>query len=68
MTFSDFVENVIKTPICCELKHNLDKWYEFYSKDHNPEPPRGSEKSILLILLPIFVMLYEKESDIYVNY
>ena len=40
MTFSDFVENVIKTPICYELKMNLDKWYEFYSKDHNPEPQR----------------------------
>ena len=37
MTFSDFVENVVKTPICCELKQNLDKWYEFYSKDHNHE-------------------------------
>lgn len=40
MTFSDFVENVIKTPICCELKQNLDKWYELYEKDHNTEPPR----------------------------
>ena len=68
MNFSDFVENVIETPICCELKQNLDKWYEFYSKDHNNELPIGSEKSILLILLPIFVTLYEKESDLYVNY
>ena len=63
MTFSDFVENVIETPICCELKLYLDKLYEFYSKDHNREPPRGSEKSILLILLPIFVTLYEKEMN-----
>ena len=63
MTFSDFVENAIETPICCELKWYLDKLYEFYSKDHNPEPPRGSEKSILLILLPIFVTLYEKEMN-----
>ena len=68
MTFSDFVENVIKTPICCELKHNLDKWYEFYSKDHNPELPIGSEKIDFLIILQIFMALYEKESDIYVNY
>ena len=68
MTFSDFVENVVKTPICGELKLYLDKLYELYEKGHNPEPPRGSEKSILLILLPIFVTLYKKESDIYVNY
>ena len=37
MTFSDFVENVVKTPICCELKQNLDKFYELYSKDPNYE-------------------------------
>ena len=48
MTFSDFVENVIKIPICYELKMNLDKWYEFYSKDHNPEPQRGSESLDIL--------------------
>ena len=37
MTFSDFVENVVKTPICCELKLYLDKLYELYEKDHNHE-------------------------------
>lgn len=37
MTFSEFVENVIETPICCELKWYLDKLYEFYEKDYNHE-------------------------------
>lgn len=35
MIFSDFVEVVLETPICYELKQHLDKWYEFYAK--NPE-------------------------------
>lgn len=37
MTFSEFVENVIETPICCELKRYLDKLYELYEKDYNHE-------------------------------
>ena len=68
MTFSDFVENVVKTPICCELKQNLDKFYELYSKDPNREPPIGSVKNDFLMLLQIFIALYEKESDLYVKY
>ena len=37
MTFSDFVEKTIETPICCELKRYLDKLYELYEKDRNHE-------------------------------
>ncbi len=33
MNFGDFVEKMEETPICCELKQVLDKWYEFYIKD-----------------------------------
>lgn len=33
MAFSDFVESVIETPICCALKLHLDKWHEFYVKN-----------------------------------
>ena len=33
MTFSEFVENVIETPICCELKRYLDKLYELYEQE-----------------------------------
>ena len=37
MTFSDFVEKAIETPICYELKRYLDKLYELYEKDRNHE-------------------------------
>ena len=65
MTFSDFVENVVETPICCELKQGLDKVYEFYTKD--PEKcvfylrplTRGSAKSDLLMLLPLFLEMHD---------
>ena len=63
MTFSYFVENVVKTPICCELKRYLDKLYELYEKDRNNELPIGSEKIDFLILLQIFMALYEKEMN-----
>ena len=63
MTFSDFVETVVKTPICCELKHNLDNFYELYSKDPNYELPIGSVKNDFLMLLQIFMALYEKETN-----
>lgn len=33
MTFGDFVERVVETPICCELKQHLDKLHESYIKD-----------------------------------
>ena len=63
MTFSDFVESVTETPICCELKQHLDKCYELYAKD--PEKcmfnlrllQRGSAKSDLSILLPLFLAM-----------
>lgn len=67
MAFSDFVENVVETPICCELKQILDKWHEFYVKDPEKcvfylKPPRGSAKSDLLIVLPLLLEMYEKEN------
>ena len=65
MVFSDFVENVVETPICCELKQCLDKWYEFYA--NNPEKyvlylkfTRGSVKSDMLMLLPLLLKMYER--------
>lgn len=67
MTFSDFVESVIETPICCELKQRLDVLYELYAKD--PEKcvlyltslqRRGSAKSDLLMFLPLLLVLYER--------
>lgn len=70
MAFSDFVESVVETPICCELKQRLDKWHEFYTKD--PEKcviylesliARGSAKSnLLMMLLPLLLETY-KERD-----
>lgn len=64
MVFSNFVESVVETPICCELKQHLDKLYDIYSKD--PEnlasyfrgSARGSAKSDFLILLPLFLKMY----------
>ena len=67
MAFSDFVESVVETPICCELKQYLDKLYEFYAKDPEKcvlslEPQqRGSAKShSLMILLPLLLKMYEE--------
>ena len=66
MVFSDFVENVVETPICCELKQCLDKLHEFYTKDSEKcvlylKPlMRGSAKNnSLMILLPLLLELYE---------
>ena len=65
MTFSDFVESVLETPICCETKQELDKWHEFYAK--NPEKckekmfTRGSTKSNLFTHLWVLLTLYESE-------
>jgi len=67
MMFSDFVERVTETPICCELKRSLDKLYEFYTKDHDKcmfylQPLRGSAKSnSFRILLPLLLEMYKKE-------
>ncbi len=62
MLFSDFVESVVETPICCELKQHLDRLYEFYAKD--PENLasyfRGSAKSDFLILVPLLLKMYEE--------
>ena len=67
MVFSDFVESVVETPICCKLKQYLDKWHEFYTKD--PEKCRfyltsrlrESAKNNLLITLPLLLEMYEEE-------
>lgn len=68
MVFSCFVENVVETPISCELKQCLDKWHELYIK--NPEKyasyllkqSRGSAKSNFWILfLPLLVEMYESK-------
>lgn len=65
MIFSDFVESVVETPICCELKQQLDKWYEFYTK--NPEKcmekmsMRGSTKTICFLHLLLLMELYKSE-------
>ena len=67
MTFSDFVESVVETPICFELKQQLDKWYEFYTK--NPEKcmgkmsMRGSTKNYLFLHLLLLMELYESEEE-----
>ena len=71
MVFSDFVESVVETPICCELKQHLDKLYEIYSKDPENEnlasyfrgSARGSAKSDFLILLPFFLTMDEEENN-----
>ena len=66
MNFSDFVESVVETPICCELKQQLDKWHEFYAK--NPEKCmekmfiRGSTKNHLFIHLLLLLELYERSN------
>lgn len=65
MVFSDFVESVIETPICCELKLYLDKLHEVYTKDPEKfmsflEPGRGSAKADFLMLLPFFLKMYEE--------
>lgn len=41
MNFGDFVEKMEETPLCCELKQLLDKWYEWYVKD--PDERRVKE-------------------------
>ena len=41
MNFSDFVESVVKTPICCELKQHLDTLYENYTKGVTPAERTG---------------------------
>lgn len=64
MSFSDFVESVLETPICCELKQPLNKIYEFYAK--NPEKcilyltslSRKSAENVLLIVLPLLLDIY----------
>lgn len=67
MTFSDFVESVLETPICCESKQQLDKWHELYVK--NPEKciekmsTRGSAKSNLFTHLLVLLTLYEKVTE-----
>lgn len=73
MAFSDFVESVIETPICCALKLHLDKWHEFYVK--NPKKcvfylktMRGSAKNNLFTLLPVLLEMYEiYESEVEKN-
>jgi len=65
MNFSDFVENVVETPICCELKQQLDKWHEFYTKDPKKciekMSMRGSTKNYLFLHLLLLMELYESE-------
>ncbi len=66
MNFGDFVEEMEETPICCELKQLLDKWYEIYAKDPekcmNEELVRGSSKNYLFMHLMLLANLYERSN------
>ena len=62
MTFSDFVENAIETPICCELKQNLDKLYELYEHEEldmklTKEEFKAANNNIMTVMENHIIML-----------
>lgn len=69
MAFSDFVESVIETPICHELKQYLDKWHDFYARDpqkcmlYLTARLRGSAKNNLSITLPLLLEMYDESEE-----
>ena len=72
MTFSDFVENVVKTPICCELKQNFDKLYELYEKDKGDKYMKGIKNLEIVVTendkMSYFEIKYKEEvTENYVN-
>lgn len=70
-SFGNFVENVVETPICCELKQHLDKLYEIYIKDYKkcmfylqPLMRESAKSNSFRILLPSLLEKYYVKKEI----